>query len=124
MWKSLVKIQIHSFQSIKYIPRYYEENLNKLFGWLNRLSILVWLIEKENPIDRKEFSIGRKIKEIHHKVSGWLDQFLIPVRLIEWIIWSIEGNSRSIETLETKFSRIFTKQFSTIFHEQTTFIWT
>ena len=37
---------------------------------------------------------------------------------------SIEGNSRLIETCETEFSRIFTKLFSMVLHEQTTIIWT
>ena len=34
----------------------------------------------------------------------------------------IEGNSRLIETCETEFSRIFTKLFSMVLHEQTTII--
>ena len=61
---------------------------------------------KEHSIDRREFLIGRKIEEIHHKVFGWLNRFSIPIRSIERNIRSIEGNSWSVKTRETEFFQI------------------
>ena len=86
MWKQLVKIQnsqISIGRMYLSIDQNYEENLNKLSGWLDRLSIPIRSIKKANSIDWREFLIGRKIEEIHHKVSGWLDRLSIPVRSIE-----------------------------------------
>ena len=83
--------------------------------WMTRSTLDSCLIDrKANPIDWKEFSINRKTEEIHYKVFGWLDRFLILVRsiemnirLIEMNIRSIEGNSRPVETRETKFFIFF-----------------
>ena len=62
---------------------------------------------KANLIDRKEFSIDRKTEEIHHKVSGWLDRFSIPIWSIKRQIWLVERNSQSDENCETDFFQIF-----------------
>ena len=105
------------------INRNYEENFNKLSRWLDLFSIPIWSIEKANSIDWKEFLFGQKLNKFITKsrVDSIDSQFLFNQSKRN--IWSIEGNSRSVETSETKFSRIFTKQFSTVFHEQTTIIW-
>ena len=76
--------------------------------WITWSTLDSYLIDRNaKPVGRKEFSINRKIEEIHHKVSGWLDRFSIPVWSIERNIQSIEGNSQSVETHETKFFQIF-----------------
>ena len=96
----------------------------KLFGWLDWFSIPIRSIKKANSINQKEFSIGRKLNKFITKsrvdsIDSWFlfDRSKRNIRLIE-------GNSRLFETHEIEFSRIFTKQFSTVFHEQTTIIWT
>ena len=98
----------------------HEENFKKQFGWLDQFLIPIWSIKKANLLDRKEFSISQNFNKF--SINNLLD--LIDSRFLfnrsKRNIRSIKGNSWSVKTRET----IFTKQFSTVFHEQTTIIWT
>ena len=49
-------------------------------------------------IYQKEFSIDWDNEEFHHRVSIWLNRFLIPLQSIEKYIQSTKRNSQSIET--------------------------
>ena len=134
MWKHFVKIQNSQLSIDRMYPsinrmypsidRNHEENFDKLSGWLNRFSILIRSIEKANSINRKEFSIGWKLNKFITKsrVDSIDSRFLFD--RLKRNIQSIEGNSWLVETRKIEFSRIFTKQFSMVFHEQTTIIWT
>ena len=104
------------------INRNHEENFNKQSRLLNQFSIPIQLIENANSMDRKEFLISRNFNKFN--INNLVD--LIDSRFLfdrsKMNIRSIERNSQSVETCEIEFSKIFTKQFSTVFHEQTTII--
>ena len=82
-----------------------------------------WSILDSCLIDQKEFSINRKIEEIHHEVFGWLDRFSIPVRLIKRNIRSINRNSRLIKTHKIEFFQIFLVTVFNISLEQNIVLW-
>ena len=109
---ALVKIQNSQLSIDRMCPlinQNHEENFNKQSRWLDRFSIPVRSIEKENSIDRKEFSINRNFNKF--SIDSWVDS--INSRFLfdrsKRNIWSVEGNSQSVETRETQFSRIFIK---------------
>ena len=106
---ALVKIQNSQLSIVWMCPlinQNHEENFNKQSGWLDRFSIPVRSIEKANSIDRKEFSTSRNFNKF--SIDSWVDSINSRF-LFNRLKRNIEGNSQSVETRETQFSRIFIK---------------
>ena len=108
MWKHLVKFKTHNFQSIECVP-WSIEIMKKILKKI----CMTWSILNSCWIDREgKFNRSKGIL-----TKSWVD--LIDSRFLfdrlKMNIWSIEGNSQSVKTRETEFSRISTKQFSKVF---------
>ena len=72
---------------------------------------ITWSILDTCLIDRKEFSIGWKFKKILHKLLGWLDQFLILVRLIKGTFDRSKGIFNRLKLKKLNFFRISPNSF-------------
>ena len=91
---------------------------------INRIALLFIIVlilsqkqvKIQNPVPSISwtfYSIDQKNEEIYHLASASFDWFLNPIQLVEKYIWSVEKNSRSIETRITEFFRIFQEPFLT-----------